>query len=188
MAKQNTASVKITDIDEITVSASVLGNIFGVTDRRIRQMSEEGIVVRAAKGRYRLMDSLRNYILTLKLAAEGAGLDLTDGEINIDEEKALHERVKRHISELKLQVMKGSLHEAKDVERVMMDMLAAFKTKIMGIPSKTAPVLENRDAAYIKDCMTKEVIDALNELADYDPKMFYSDEYVESVEENERQS
>ena len=69
-----------------------------------------------------------------------------------------------------------------------MDMLAAFKTKIMGIPSKTAPVLENRDAAYIKDCMTKEVIDALNELADYDPKMFYSDEYVESVEENERQS
>lgn len=185
MTELTTYSAKITDIDGITVSASVLGNIFGVTDRRIRQMAEEGIVVRAAKGRYKLVDSLKNYLLTLKLTAEGVGVELTDGEINIEEEKALHERVKRHISELKLQVMKGSLHEAKDVERVMMDMLAAFKTKIMGIPSKTAPVLENRDAAYIKDHLAKEVVEALSELADYDPRMFYGDEYMESEEEDD---
>ena len=185
MTKSTTESAKITDIDRITVSASVLGNIFGVTDRRIRQMAEEGIVVRASKGRYKLVDSLKNYLLTLKLTAEGVGVELTDGEINIDEEKALHERVKRHISELKLQVMKGSLHEAKDVERVMMDMLAAFKTKIMGIPSKTAPVLENRDAVYIKDHLTKEVVEALSELADYDPRMFYGDEYIDSEEEDD---
>ena len=114
-----------------------------------------------------------------RLAAEGVGVELADGEINFDEEKALHERVKRHISELKLQIMKGELHKAEDVEIVMMDMLVAFKTKIMGIPSKVAPILENRDAAFIKDRLTKEVIEALNELKDYDPKAFYSDEYVE---------
>ena len=150
MAKQDTESAKVTDIDSTTVSAAVLGNIFSVTDRRIRQM-----------------------------AAEGANTDDPDGEINIDEEKALHERIKRHISELKLQVMKGDLHKAEDVERVMMDMLAAFKTRLMNIPSKVAPALENRDAAYIKDRLTKEVLEVLNELKDYNPKDFYSDEYVE---------
>lgn len=160
VAKTNTDSAKVTNIDSITVSAAVLGEMFGVTDRRIRQMAEEGIVIRASKGRYKLVDSIKSYLLTLKLAAEGVGVELADGEIDFDEEKALHERVKRHISELKLQIMKGEVHKAEDVETVMMDMLVAFKTKIMGIPSKAAPILENRDAAFIKDRLTKEVTEA----------------------------
>lgn len=182
---KNEDSTKVTDIDRLTVSAAVLGNIFGVTDRRVRQMAEEGIIVRAAKGRYNLVESLKNYILSLKLAAEGATADSPDGEIDIDEEKALHERVKRHISELKYQTMKGELHKADDVERVMTDMLAAFKTRAMNIPSKVAPILEDRDAGYIKDRLTNEVVEALNELKDYDPKAFYSDEYVEGEEDYE---
>lgn len=183
MVKTDTDSTKITDIDSLTVSAAVLGGIFGVTDRRVRQMAEEGIIIRAAKGRYNLVESLKNYILSLKLAAEGATMDGPDGEINLDEEKGLHERVKRHISELKLQTMKGELHKAEDVERVMSDMLAAFKTRIMNIPSKVAPMLEDRDAGYIKERLTNEVTEALNELKDYDPKAFYSEEYVEGEED-----
>ena len=93
MAKQETESAKVTDIDSLTVSAAVLGNIFGVTDRRIRQMAEEGIIVRAAKGRYNLVDSLKNYILSLKLAVDSNDGDNPDGELNFEEEKALHERV-----------------------------------------------------------------------------------------------
>lgn len=129
MAKQETESAKVTDIDSLTVSAAVLGNIFGVTDRRIRQMAEEGIIVRAAKGRYNLVDSLKNYILSLKLAVDSNDSDNPDGELNFEEEKALHERVKRHISEMKLQTMKGELHKADDVRHVMTDMLSSFKTR-----------------------------------------------------------
>lgn len=185
MAKQDTESAKITEVDSLTVSVGAMAKIFGLSERRIRQMAEEGIVVRVSKGRYKLVDSFKNYTLALKLAAEGVNMDNPDGEIDIDEEKALHERIKRHISELKLQVMKGDLHKAEDVERVMMDMLASFKTRLMNIPSKVAPVLENRDAAYIKDHLTKEIIEVLNELKDYNPKDFYSDEYVEGEEDAE---
>lgn len=179
MAKQETESAKVTDIDSLTVSAAVLGNIFGVTDRRIRQMAEEGIIVRAAKGRYNLVDSLKNYILSLKLAVDSNDSDNPDGELNFEEEKALHERVKRHISEMKLQTMKGELHKADDVRHVMTDMLSSFKTRMMNIPPKVAPVLEDRDAGYIKERLTSEVTEALNELKDYNPADFYSDEYVE---------
>lgn len=186
MSKEDINSAKITNIDNITVSASVLADIIGVSDRRVRQMAEEGIIVRAAKGRYKLVDSLKTYLLTIKLAAEGVGVELADGEIDLNEEKAIHERVKRHISELKLQIMKGDLHKAEDVESVMMDMLTAFRTRMLNIPSKTAPFLENRDAVFIKDRLTGEIVEALNELKDYDPKAFYSDEYVESGEEDEQ--
>lgn len=183
MAKQETESVKVTDIDSLTVSAAVLGNIFGVTDRRIRQMAEEGIIVRAAKGRYNLVDSLKNYILSLKLAVDSNDSDNPDGELNFEEEKALHERVKRHISEMKLQTMKGELHKADDVRHVMTDMLSSFKTRMMNIPAKVAPVLEDRDAGYIKERLTSEVTEALNELKDYNPADFYSDEYVEGEDD-----
>jgi len=183
MEKMYTESAKVVSIDSTTVSAGVLADIFGVSERRVRQMAEEGTVVRAAKGRYRLIDSLKNYILTIKLAAEGAGIDIADGEIDLDEEKGLHERVKRHISELKLQIMKGEVHKAQNVETVMTDMLSAFKTRVMGIPAKTAPMLENRDAAYIKDRLAAEVAEVLNELKDYDPRLFYSEEYVEEDED-----
>lgn len=183
MAKQETESAKVTDIDSLTVSAAVLGNIFGVTDRRIRQMAEEGIIVRAAKGRYNLVDSLKNYILSLKLAADSNDSDNPDGELNFEEEKALHERVKRHISEMKLQTMKGELHKADDVRHVMTDMLSSFKTRMMNIPAKVAPVLEDRDAGYIKERLTSEVTEALNELKDYNPADFYSDEYVEGEDD-----
>lgn len=183
MAKQETESVKVTDIDTLTVSATVLGNIFGVTDRRIRQMAEEGIIVRAAKGRYNLVDSLKNYILSLKLAVDSNDSDNPDGELNFEEEKALHERVKRHISEMKLQTMKGELHKADDVRHVMTDMLSSFKTRMMNIPAKVAPVLEDRDAGYIKERLTSEVTEALNELKDYNPADFYSDEYVEGEDD-----
>ena len=79
--------------------------------------------------------------------------------------------------------MKGELHKADDVKTVMMDMLVAFKTRVMAIPSKVAPTLENRDAAYIKRRLTNEVMEVLNELKDYNPKAFYSDEYVEENED-----
>lgn len=183
MAKQETESAKVTDIDSLTVSAAVLGNIFGVTDRRIRQMAEEGIIVRAAKGRYNLVDSLKNYILSLKLAVDSNDSDNPDGELNFEEEKALHERVKRHISEMKWQTMKGELHKADDVRHVMTDMLSSFKTRMMNIPAKVAPVLEDRDAGYIKERLTSEVTEALNELKDYNPADFYSDEYVEGEDD-----
>lgn len=182
MEKAENNSAKITSIESITVSAAVLGDLFGVSDGRVRQMAREGILVRAAKGRYKLADSVKNYILNLKLAADRAETELSGSGISYEEEKALHERVKRNISELKLQTMKGELHKGTDVEMVMSDMLAAFRTRVLGIPSKTAPVLEDRDAAFIKDRLTKEVMEALDELKDYDPGAFYGDEYVESEE------
>lgn len=185
MSKRETESAKITDVDSMTVSVGAMAHMFSLSERRIRQMAEEGIVVRAAKGRYKLVESLKNYTLALKLAAEGANVDNPDGEINIDDEKALHERIKRHISELKLQVMRGDLHKAEDVERVMSDMLASFKVRLMNIPSKVAPSLENRSTAHIKERLTKEVLEVLNELKDYNPKDFYSDEYVEGEHDGE---
>ncbi len=172
-------SIKTTDISAITVNSAALEKIIGVSDRRIRQLAEENIIIRAAKGRYKLMDSVTNYILTLKVQMEANNAESVDGEIDLEEEKAIHERVKRHISELKLQTMRGELHKSEDVERVMMDMLASVRAKLLSMPTKLAPILVSRsDIDFVRNTINREVMEALNELKDYNPKEFYSDEYV----------
>ena len=172
-------SIKTTDISAITVNSAALEKIIGVSDRRIRQLAEENIIIRAAKGRYKLMDSITNYILTLKVQMVANNAESVDGEIDLEEEKAIHERVKRHISELKLQTMRGELHKSEDVERVMMDMLASVRAKLLSMPTKLAPILVSRsEIDFVRNTISREVMEALNELKDYNPKEFYSDEYV----------
>ncbi len=179
-----TESIKTTDVSAITVNSASLEKMIGVSDRRIRQLAEEGIVVRAAKGRYKMVESITNYILSLKVAMEAAGTDFQDGELDLEEEKAIHERVKRHISELKLQVMKGELHRSGDVERVMTDMLVSIRARLLAMPTKLAPLLVARnDAGYIRTAINREVLDALNELKDYSPKDFQGDDFVGEEEE-----
>ena len=170
---------KVDDISAITVNATVLADIIGVTDRRIRGLAEEGILVRASKGRYNLKESLINYILTLKVAREEPASS-GDDFLDLDSVKAKHEVVKMQMSELKLHLMEGTMHKSEDVRAVMYDMLVAFRTKLMSHPSKAAPVLANMyDAAQIQTYLEKEMTDILMELRQYNPKEFYNDDYVD---------
>ncbi|WMJ88876.1 hypothetical protein [Anaerocolumna sp. MB42-C2] len=182
MEKNTIDSMKTKDISAVTVSASVLSEIMGVGDRRVRMLADEGILVRAAKGRYNLKESIKNYILTIKIAADN-GED-PDKELTLEEIKAQHEKVKMHMSQLKLSLMQGELHKSSDVELVMKDMLSSFRARMLNLPSKVAPLLVMRDNAdWIRESLTKEVIEVLNELKDYDPNDFYSEEYIDTEED-----
>lgn len=171
---------KITDISRVAVSATVLAKIIGVTDRRIRQLAEEGILVKVGHGRYNLQDSLQAYVLNLRVELECKRENQESEEIlDLEREKAIHENVKRHMSELKYLLMKGNLHRSEDVQNVMTDMLLNFKTKILSLPSKLTPRLVNRqDEGYILDVLTEELNIVLEELSEYNPTVFYSKEYI----------
>lgn len=181
-------SKKIEDISAITVSSKVLSEIIGISERRVRQLGEEGVFVRAAKGRYKLAESIKNYILTLKLANDSNNIPINDDELNLEQEKAKKERVNRLIAELKLAKMKGEVHSSKDVENVMTDMLSSFKSRIMNLPAKVSPILTQRDTGYIKDYLTNEVLNILTELSDYNPEDFRGDDYIDLEEDYEEEN
>ncbi|WFR55369.1 hypothetical protein QA584_17360 [Anaerocolumna sp. AGMB13025] len=177
MEKNTFDLMKTKDISSVTVSASVLSDIIGVGDRRIRQLADEGILVRAAKGRYNLNSSVKNYILTLRIAADN-GED-PDSVLNLDEVKAQHEKVKMHITQLKLALMQGEVHKSSDVEHVMNDMLSSFRARLLNVPAKLAPLLTMRDSPdWIREVITKEIIEVLGQLKEYNPKDFYSEDYL----------
>ena len=170
--------LKVDDLSNVTVNSSVLQELFGVGDRMIRYLVEEGIIEREGRGKYPLLKSVKSYITTLKVANSGK-IQTNEDDLVLEEEKAKHEHIKRQITEKKLQLIKGQVHKAEDVEAVMTDMLAKFKTKIESLPSKLAIQLEGEDKLSIQNILKEELADALKELASYDPKDFYSDEHIE---------
>lgn len=170
-------SEKVQDISNVTVSASVLGRILGVTDRRVRALAQEGLFSKAAQGRYYLQESIHNYIVSLRVANDALKPELED-ELVLETEKAKHERIKRHMSELKYSRMKGDSHKSSDVERVMTNMLVNFKSKILALPSKLTPQLTHKDKVEVEKILTEAVTETLIELSDYNAEDFYSEEFV----------
>lgn len=172
---------KIKSVDDITVSAKVIGEFIGVGDRMVRHLADEGIIKRNSHGKYLLLESVKNYILTLKVSKAGESIktDFDKDNLDLNHEKAVNEHWKSMITEIKLQLIKGHVHKSEDVERVMTDMFLNFKNKMLALPYKLALKLEHRERQEIQETLREEITDALSELADYTPEAFYSDEHID---------
>lgn len=170
------------DFEKLLVSSKTLEALFGVKDRTIRDLAERGIIKRDSHGRYLFWDSARSYITALKVANAGKSTQNVDDKgknIDLDEERAQHEHIKRQITEIKLQLIKGQVHKAEDVEAVMTDMFTRFRSKMTALPTKMARKLEGKSKVEIQRILKQEIENALVELASYNAADFYSDEHIE---------
>lgn len=177
---------EINDFEELLVSSKVLESLYGIKDRTVRDLADKGILKRDSHGKYLLWQSTKSYIVSLKVAnaaKNSAKMSIDDSNLDLDEEKAQHERIKRQITEIKLQLIRGQVHKSEDVEAVMSNMFAKFKSKITALPSKLARRLEGKTRTEIQRILKAETDNALTELAQYNPSDFYSDEHVEISEE-----
>lgn len=162
-----------TDISDLIVSTDAMAALLGFTRQRINQLAKEGILEKQAAGRFPLMKNVQRYIEYLRTGVKDKGDGDEEAQAKYWEEKALHEKAKRETAELKLGQLKNQLHDAADVELVMTNMLATFRSRILSIPEKVSPkVLGVKNLSEISDAINTEVLEALAELSEYDPGMF----------------
>ena len=175
---------KIDDISDLTVSAKVIGECLSVGNRMVRRLADEGLLKRDSHGKYLLLHSIKNYILALKASKAGEHVDVGPGNVlDLNQEKASNEHWKALINEIKLQLIQGKVHKSEDVGRVLTDMLLNFKDKITATPAKLATKLAGNSKQEIQDIVTEELSFVLNELSEYNPADYYSDEHI-ALEEN----
>lgn len=157
--------------DGLVVNTKAVAKMFGVSDRRVRQFVEEGIIDRVGHGRFDLTDTVFRYVSHLRLSNDQ--LDENDITESLDYEKYLHEKAKREKAEIELAHLKGNMHSASEVETVMNDMLASFRAKMLALPTKVAPsLLVLEEVSDIEKLIESQIHEALIELADYDPSRF----------------
>ncbi|AVK86006.1 hypothetical protein C3943_22170 [Lysinibacillus sp. B2A1] len=175
-----------TPVNDLVVNTKAIAKMFNLTERRVRQLVEEGVISRVAHGRFDLIDTVSKYVTFLKLSFDG--IDENDVAESLDYEKWLHEKAKREKAEIELAHIKKEMHRSEEVEKILNHMVMAFRSKMLSLPTKVAPRLINRDDPKLIEALLEENIhEALHELASYDPSMFVElieNDIVEVVEDD----
>lgn len=141
-------------------TSKLVAEYLDVTERRVRQLRDEGVITEVRPGMYYLKDTTRKYIRSLK-KGDSVGLNYT-------EEKAKLTKAKREREELELREREKFLHESVDVERVVSRILVNFKSRLLGIPATLSPTLAKKtDKTEINQLILEAIKEALVELSDY---------------------
>lgn len=148
---------------DVIVTTDKLAELFGFSRQRINQLAKEGVLEKKAPGRFFLMLNIKKYIEFLR----NGTVSEEEGEATALywEEKALHERAKREKAEIELELFKGNLLKATDVEQTMADMILTAKSRLLSIPSKVSPkILGQKNITAVAEIIRGEIYEALNEL------------------------
>lgn len=159
------------DISGLVVSSDTLASCFNLTRPRINQMADENVLVREANRKYLLLENIQRYVRYVKSSAKEE-----DGDEEFQaiywEEKALHEKAKRELTEIRLDKTKGKMHEARDVELFMTEMLTTLRTQLLGLASQLAPRLAGKEQEEIYENINSAIEEKLQELSEYKPELF----------------
>ncbi|MED3876197.1 hypothetical protein [Lysinibacillus capsici] len=174
-----TAKTKLDD--KTVVNTKIISKMFNMTERNVRYLVEEGVIARVAHGRYDLIDTVSRYITFLKMSYDG--IDENKVMESLEYEKWLHEKAKREKAEIELAHIKKEMHKADEVEKVLNHMVMSFRSKMLSLPSKVALLLASKDdPKVIEALLERDINQALAELAEYDPSLFFTEDVEEEVE------
>lgn len=177
----NTPGAKLVDSKTIAV-------LFGVTTRRVQQLTQEGIISATKQGnanRYDLLATIQKYIRYLTEKANGRELSKKDVELEgrkLEAEADL-KRSKADMAALQLKELEGKMHRSEDVEAVMTDLVYTIRSMLMALPGRLAvDVMAAQTAAEASEIIRAEVYKILEGLAayKYDPE-----EYARRVRDRE---
>ena len=140
------------------ITAVELGDIFGLSERSIRELASKRIVIKIGTGSYDLKESAKNYIEYIKQDKLGEA----------GQEQLLKKQAERRVAELKLMEAEGKLHRADDIRDFIEDSLIAFRNATRNIPVIVAQALapENNEDK-IKAILPAEIDKTLKNLSEY---------------------
>ena len=162
-SQQKTNKKNSVPIEGITVTQTSLSRVLGLSQARINQLIDEGVVIRdvsSKNGAVMLFDSLRNYFM--KKTGK------TNTSVNFNDEKALYMKAKRELAELKLSKAKEEVINASDMEKNLMKLFAVLRTKLLALPSSLALQLENKEHHAIYEILSSAIEETLLELSTFD--------------------
>lgn len=165
------AGKKPAKLEEQAVSAVQLAKVLDLSAARIGQLADNGILKRCEvegtrREKYALLESVTAYIRYLRKQKPEVVWD----EQEYKAEKLAKLKAQRELAELKVSEQRGDLHRTADIERVVGNMIVAFRSKVLALPSVAAPQLvEQRNEAAVFRILSELVRDVCVDLAAYDP-------------------
>lgn len=149
-----------------TVSASVVGDWIGLSERRVRELRDQAVIPDNGRGGFDLRESIRAYCAHIRPAAGRNAAGGSAGAASLDQARieVLNEQRDR-LKMLNAQ-MRGEAVLAEDMETVVGAYADATRARILALPTRAAPlVLGMASLAEIRDKLTELSHEACGELA-----------------------
>lgn len=132
-----------------------------LTDRRVRQLRDEGVISERAPGFYDMKNTVTRYILYLRKGR---------GKTDYNDERAMLTRAKREAADMENEERRNNLHKTEDVERGIQAMCLNIRGRFSTLPAKLAgelAALTGGNQAAIYDALKRAIDETLEELSDY---------------------
>lgn len=159
--------------DKKLVTTKVVANFFKRTERRIQQLTQQGIlpaVKRTKEGNlYDLPKTMIAYIHYLQEIVDNRSKSTEEQEQQrLDAEIKLKE-AKAEIAQLDLKELKAEMLRAEDVQAFIEDLAATTKSLLLALPGRLAMDLKtSKTAAERSEIIEGAIFEVLNQLSEYE--------------------
>jgi phage terminase Nu1 subunit (DNA packaging protein) len=146
-----------------TQPIAVIAKLLDLSERRVQQLSREGVIPKATRGQYDLIGSVRGYVRYLRDQAARAQAGAPD----YASERARFIRARADLAEMEAEQRRGALIAAEDVEAAWIAVLALLRTRLLALPDRLAPLAFEQstvgDTRNLIRAVLREVLDDLAE-------------------------
>ena len=153
-------------MSKATYPIAVIARLLDLTERRVQQLTREGVIPRTERGRYELVPAVRGYIRYLRDRSVGRdGATIPD----IAAERARLTREQADRAAMENAKARGELVLAPTVQKALERTFTAFKARIEAIPRKAVPRLKGVTGDAAREKVLRELNrEALSELCNFD--------------------
>ncbi len=140
-------------------TSKVVAQWIGLTERRVRQLRDEGVIEEYKPGLYDLQPTVLRYIRYVG----GAGKE------SLTHERMMLTAAKRQAAEMENDLRRGDLHRTADIERGIKTMTLNIRSRFLALPAKLSPALASMggNQTEIFDALKAAIDETLEELSDY---------------------
>ena len=141
-----------------------IAKLFLLSERRVQQLVKMGVVPKNDHGRYELVPAVQGYVRYLQERAAGR----PGAPEDYHQEKSRLVKLQADKAQLELDEMSSQLVRADAVQSAWEGILSDVKARLLGIPSKAAPIVSGIDnPGEILGVLDDLVHEALRELHEY---------------------
>ena len=148
-----------------TQPIGVIAKLLDLSERRVQQLSREGVIPKAERGQYDLIGSVRGYVRYLRDQA----VKSQAGAPDYMAERARFIRARADLAEMDAQEKRRSLIAADQIEVAWIAVLALLRTRLLALPDRLAPqVFEQSTVGDTRNLIRATIREVLDDLAEPD--------------------
>ena len=145
-----------------TQPISVIARLLNLSERRVRQLSAEGVIPKASRGRYELIGAVQGYTRYLRDLALKAEVGTTDYR----SERARLVKARADLAEMEAAEKREDLIPAHEVTAAWTEIVVLIRSRLLTIPDKVAPLVhETNTIPEARDVIRKAIYEALTDIA-----------------------